>query len=72
MAFGPAAGLELLDGLASEPTLDGYHLLPAARGELLEQLGREEEASAEFARAAALSGNEREREVLQARASGRR
>jgi len=71
MAFGPAAGLELLDDLASEPALDGYHLLPAARGELLELLGREEEASAEFARAAALSGNERERELLQARAAGR-
>lgn len=72
MAFGPAAGLELLDGLASEPALDGYHLLPAARGELLERLGREEEASAEFARAAALSGNARERELLQARADQRR
>jgi RNA polymerase sigma factor (sigma-70 family) len=71
MAFGPAAGLELLDGLASEPVLDGYHLLPAARGELLERLGREEEAAAEFARAAALSGNARERELLQARAAGR-
>jgi RNA polymerase sigma-70 factor (ECF subfamily) len=72
MAFGPAAGLELLDGLASEPALDGYHLLPAARGELLERLGRTEEASAEFARAAALSGNARERDLLQARAEGRR
>jgi RNA polymerase sigma-70 factor, ECF subfamily len=72
MAFGPAAGLELLDGLASEPALEGYHLLPAARGELLERLGREEEASAEFARAAARSGNARERELLQARAAGRR
>jgi RNA polymerase sigma-70 factor (ECF subfamily) len=72
MAFGPAAGLELLDGLASEPALEGYHLLPAARGELLERLGREEEASAEFARAAALSANARERELLQARAAGRR
>lgn len=72
MAFGPPAGLELLDGLASEPVLDGYHLLPAARGELLERLGREEEAAAEFARAAALSGNARERELLQARAAGRR
>ena len=71
MAFGPAAGLELIDGLASEPALDGYHLLPAARGELLERLGREEEASAEFARAAALSGNDRERDLLQARAAGR-
>jgi RNA polymerase sigma factor (sigma-70 family) len=67
MAFGPAAGLELLDGLASESTLEGYHLLPAARGEMLEQLGREEEASIEFARAAALSGNSRERRQLEAR-----
>ena len=72
MAFGPAAGLELLDGLASETALDGYHLLPAARGELLERLGREEEAAAEFANAAALSGNARERDLLQARAEGRR
>ena len=68
MAFGPAAGLDLLDSLASESALDGYHLLPAARGELLERLGREEEASAEFARAAELSGNERERAVLEGRA----
>ena len=72
MAFGPAAGLELLEGLAREPALAGYHLLPAARGELLERLGREEEASAEFARAAAMSGNARERELLQARAEGHR
>jgi RNA polymerase sigma factor (sigma-70 family) len=72
MAFGPGAGLELLDGLATEPALDGYHLLPAARGELLERLGRVEEAAAEFARAAELSGNAREREVLRARAEGRR
>lgn len=71
MAFGPAAGLELLDGLADEPALRGYHLLPAARGELLERLGRDEEASAEFDRAAALSGNARERAVLRARAEGR-
>lgn len=68
MAFGPAAGLELLDSLAGDPALAGYHLLPAARGELLERLGRAEEASAEFARAAAMAGNERERAVLRARA----
>jgi RNA polymerase sigma-70 factor, ECF subfamily len=68
MAFGPAAGLELLDGLADEPALRNYHLLPAARGELLERLGRTEEASVEFARAAALSGNAPERELLRARA----
>jgi RNA polymerase sigma factor (sigma-70 family) len=72
MAFGAEAGLELLDELAGEQGLEGYHLLPAARGELLERLGREEEASSEFARAAALSGNSRERELLQARAEGRR
>jgi RNA polymerase sigma factor (sigma-70 family) len=68
MAFGPAAGLELLDGLASEGALGEYHLLPAARGEMLERLGRTEEAAAEFARSAALSGNPREREILRARA----
>jgi RNA polymerase sigma factor (sigma-70 family) len=68
MAFGPAAGLELLDGLGAEPALGGYHLLPAARGELLERLGRDEEASAEFARAAEMTGNARERELLEARA----
>jgi RNA polymerase sigma-70 factor, ECF subfamily len=68
MAFGPVAGLELLDGLAAEPALRGYHLLPAARGELLERLGRVEEAAAEFARAAELSGNARERDLLRARA----
>ncbi|HWM55260.1 MAG TPA: DUF6596 domain-containing protein [Solirubrobacterales bacterium] len=72
MAFGPAAGLELLDDLTGEPALGGYHLLPAARGELLERLGRTEEAAAEFARAAAMSGSAPERELLQARAEGRR
>ena len=71
MAFGPAAGLELVDSLIDDPALTAYHLLPAARAELLERLGREEEASAEFARAAAMSGNERERAVLSARAEGR-
>ena len=72
MAFGPAAGLELLEGLREEPALRGYHLLPAARGELLERLGRSEEAALEFSRAAELSGNARERDVLLARAGGRR
>ena len=72
MAFGPAAGLELLDGLAAEPALRAYHLLPAARGELLERLGRSEEAALEFFRAVELSGNAREREQLQARAEQRR
>lgn len=68
MAFGPAAGLELLDGLGDESALRGYHLLPAARGEMLERLGREEEAQAEFARAAELSLNSPERQHLRARA----
>jgi predicted RNA polymerase sigma factor len=69
MAYGPAAGLELLDQLgAGETKLHDYHLLPAARGELLERLGHAEEASVEFARAAELSGNARERDVLLARA----
>ncbi len=72
MAFGPAAGMELLDDLAGEPALAGYHLLPAARAELLERLGRTEEASAEFARAAAMTANQRERDLLQARSEARR
>ena len=72
MAFGPAAGLELLDSLADEPALAGYHLLPAARGELLERLGRVEEAGLEFARAAEMSGNSPERDFLRERAEGRR
>jgi predicted RNA polymerase sigma factor len=69
MAFGPAAGLELVDGLAAEPALTGYHLLPAARGDLLEKLGRSEEARAEFARAASLTRNAREQKVLLDRAA---
>jgi RNA polymerase sigma-70 factor (ECF subfamily) len=71
MAFGPAAGLELLDDLAGEPALRGYHLLPAARGEMLERLGREEEARAAFAEAAELSRNSPEQERLRARAGQR-
>jgi len=67
-AYGPAAGLELADALAGEPVLRGYHLLPVVRGDLLEQLGRREEARAEFERAAAMTRNERERAVLLARA----
>jgi predicted RNA polymerase sigma factor len=68
MAFGPAAGLEIADGLASEPALAGYHLLPTVRGELLQRLGRDDEARAAFARAAELTQNKRERELLRARA----
>jgi RNA polymerase sigma factor (sigma-70 family) len=69
MAFGPAAGLELVDALAAEPALAGYHLLPAARGDLLQKLGRNDEARAEFARAASLTRNAREQKVLLDRAS---
>jgi RNA polymerase sigma factor (sigma-70 family) len=68
MAEGPAAGLALVDALAGESALAGYHLLPSVRGDLLAKLGRQEEARVEFERAAALAGNERERELLLARA----
>jgi RNA polymerase sigma factor (sigma-70 family) len=70
MAFGPATGLELVDALVPEPALRAYHLLPAVRGDLLEKLGRREEARIEFERAAALTENARERDVLLARAAG--
>ena len=70
MAFGPAAGLELVDALSTEPSLARYHLLPAVRGDLLARLGRHEEARAAFERAAALTGNARERELLLGRAGG--
>lgn len=69
MAFGPAAGLELMDALTSEPSLQGYHLLPSVRGDLLSKLGHRDEARAEFERAAALTGNARERQMLLNRAS---
>ncbi len=69
MAFGPAAGLALIDRLTAEPALKSYHLLPAVRGDLLAKLGRTEEAGAEFTRAAALTRNARERKVLLARAA---
>jgi RNA polymerase sigma factor (sigma-70 family) len=64
MAFGPAAGLELVDALTSEPSLENYHLLPSVRGDLLKKLGRMDEARAEFERAAGLTRNARERELL--------
>jgi RNA polymerase sigma-70 factor, ECF subfamily len=64
MAFGPAAGLAVVDGLISEPTLKGYHLLPSVRGDLLAKLGRFDEARAELERAASLTRNGRERELL--------
>ncbi|MEU3461646.1 RNA polymerase sigma factor [Streptomyces sp. NPDC006733] len=67
MADGPAAGLELVDTLTDEPSLAGYHLLPTVRGDLLARLGRYEEAGQEFARAAALTRNARERTLLEQR-----
>jgi RNA polymerase sigma factor (sigma-70 family) len=69
MAFGPAAGLEVVDGLLDEPALRHYHLLPSVRGDLLGKLGRHAEAREEFERAAALAQNQRERELLLARAA---
>ena len=70
MAFGPAAGLEQVESLAAEPALQNYHLLPAVRGDLLARLDRLDEARAEFARAAQLARNARERALLLARAAG--
>lgn len=68
MAEGPAAGLEVVDGLRSESSLADYHLLPSVRGDLLRKLGRLGEARSEFERAASLTRNSRERELLQERA----
>jgi len=69
MAFGPAVGLELVDALTSEPTLQGYHLLPSVRGDLLAKLERFDEAQGEFERAASLTRNRRERALLLDRAA---
>ncbi|CAN5436058.1 RNA polymerase sigma factor [soil metagenome] len=69
MAFGPAAGLDLVDALTSEPSLKSYHLLPSVRGDLLAKLGRVGEARMEFERAASLTRNARERELLLERAA---
>jgi predicted RNA polymerase sigma factor len=69
MAEGPAAALSIVDELAAEPSLDRYHLLPSVRGDLLERLGRNDEARMEFERAASLTNNARERELLLRRAS---
>ncbi|MGZ5366549.1 hypothetical protein [Aeromicrobium sp.] len=68
MAYGPASGLRLLDQLADAPELRGYHLLPSVRGDLLAQLGRRDEARAEFERAASTTQNQRERALLLERA----
>jgi RNA polymerase sigma factor (sigma-70 family) len=69
MAYGPAAGLKIVDDVASEPSLKSYYILPTVRGDLLEKLGRRQEARAEFERAASLTKNERERAVLLGRAA---
>ena len=69
MAEGPAVALAIVDGLANEPMLKAYHLLPSVRGDLLHKLGRHEEARATFETAAALAGNRRERDLLKRRAA---
>jgi predicted RNA polymerase sigma factor len=69
MAFGPAAGLEIVDELTCEPSLKNYHLLPSVRGDLLAKLARFDEARAEFERAATLTKNARERKLLLERAA---
>ena len=69
MASGPAAGLELVDRLVDEPSLRGYHLLPSVRADFLKKLGRLAEARAEFERAASLTKNSRERDLLLSRAA---
>src|SRR5437879_2146476 len=69
MAFGPAAGLEIVDALMSEPALEGYHLLPSVRADFLAKLGRSDEARAELERAASLTRNARERQLLLERAA---
>ena len=69
MAYGPAAGLELVEALLGEPALRAYHLLPSVQGDLLEKLQRYSEARAAFERAAALAHNSRDRTLLLERAS---
>ncbi|MEU4016681.1 RNA polymerase sigma factor [Microbacterium sp. NPDC028030] len=70
MATGPASALRIIDQLSASGALRGYHLLPATRGELLRRLGREDEARSEFAIAAAIAGNDRERALLERKARG--
>jgi predicted RNA polymerase sigma factor len=69
MTEGPAAGLTIIDAIAGDPALKSYHLLPSVRGDLLRKLGRVSEARAEFERAAALTKNTRERDLLLSRAA---
>jgi predicted RNA polymerase sigma factor len=68
MAFGPEAGLELVDALVADGSLDGYHLLLSVRADLLTRLGRHDEARFELQRAASMTRNERERKLLLERA----
>ena len=70
MAYGPSEGLSLVDELSDDPVMQGYHLLPAVRGDLLSRLGRRAEAEVEFEKAAGLATNARERTLLRARAAG--
>jgi predicted RNA polymerase sigma factor len=72
MAFGPRAALEIVEALREDPTLDGYHLLPAVRADLLEKLGRPAEAATEYERAALLTANTRQRAALLERAAAQR
>jgi RNA polymerase sigma-70 factor, ECF subfamily len=72
MAFGPEAGLELADALTSEPALENYQFLPSVRAYLLEMLGRNDEARGEYERAASLTRNARQRDVLLERAAATR
>jgi predicted RNA polymerase sigma factor len=69
VAFSPQAGLEHVDALSEEASLKNYHLLPSVRGDLLEKLGRFEEAAAEYERAASLTRNARERALLSSRSA---
>jgi predicted RNA polymerase sigma factor len=69
MLFGPAAGLEIVDALSADATLRDYHLLPSVRGDLLAKLGRADEARGEFERAASMTRNARERDLLLKRAT---
>ena len=72
MASGPAAGLAIVDALVASGALDGYHLLPSVRGDLLAKLGRTTEARQEFERAATMTRNARERDLFEARAAALR
>jgi predicted RNA polymerase sigma factor len=70
MVAGPAAGLEIVEAVSELPALKRYHLLPSVRGDLLQRMGRFAEARAAFIAAAALTGNARERKLLELRAAG--